>query len=123
MARLKSKAVKIKKELTAIYYAYQNPRLPFLPKVVILFALGYALSPIDLVPDFIPVLGFIDDVLIVPGLISLAVKLIPDDIMAEARKRAEIAPLRLRKSWKAAAAFAAIWVIVLAAVLSLTVKL
>ncbi len=120
---LRAKAQKIRRELAAVYYAYKNPRLPFLPKVVILLALGYALSPIDLIPNFIPVLGFIDDVIIVPGLISLAVKMIPRDIMMESRRKAVAEPLQLRKSWKAAAAIAAIWIIVLTGVLSLTVKL
>lgn len=121
--RLKAKASKIKKELVAVYYAYQNPRLPLLPKIIIAIALGYALSPIDLIPDFIPVLGFIDDVLIVPGLISLGTKMIPPDIMTDARKRAEREPLNLKKSWKAAAVLTAVWLIILTAFASLALKL
>lgn len=123
VARLRAKASKIKRDLVAVYYAYQNPRLPVLPKIIIMIALGYALSPMDLIPDFIPVLGLLDDALIVPGLISLAIKMIPDDIMSDARKRAEAEPVSLKKNWKAAVVVSAAWVIVLTAILGMTVKL
>ena len=72
---LKSKAMRLKREIAALYYAYQNPKLPLLPRLVILFTLGYCLSPIDLIPDFIPVLGYLDDLIILPALITLSLKL------------------------------------------------
>ncbi len=113
---LKTRAQKIKKELTALYYAYRDPETPLLPKVVIGFTLGYALSPIDLIPDFIPVLGYLDDLLLIPALISLSIRLIPKEIMDLSRKRAEAEPVSLRKNWFFALLFVLIWAALLAAI-------
>jgi uncharacterized membrane protein YkvA (DUF1232 family) len=112
--KLKIKVKKLKKEIMAIYYAYQHPKLGVLPKIIILFTLGYALSPIDLIPDFIPVLGYLDDLLILPVLIMLSIKLIPHEIMEESRKKAENQPLRLKKNWFFALGFIFIWIAVAA---------
>jgi len=106
---LEKKVKQLKKEITAIYYAYQHPKMTLLPKCIILFTLGYALSPIDLIPDFIPVLGYLDDLIILPALLLLAIRLIPADIMAESRKKAEILPLQLKKNRVAAALFICLW--------------
>lgn len=114
--KLKEKAKKLKKEITAIYYAYQSPEVGFLPKLIILFTIGYALSPIDLIPDFIPILGYLDDLIIIPALISLALKLIPPEVMTEARKKAEQTPIQLKKNWVFAVIFITIWIILLAAI-------
>jgi uncharacterized membrane protein YkvA (DUF1232 family) len=73
-------------------------------------ALAYALSPIDLIPDFIPVIGLIDDLIILPALLWLAIKCIPEDALAEARRRAEQEPLRLSQTWGVAVVFLLIWV-------------
>ena len=113
---LKIRAKKFKKEITALYFAYQNPETPLLPKVVIAFTLGYSLSPIDLIPDFIPVIGYLDDLLLVPALISLSIKLIPKEIMVISRKRAEAEPVTLRNNWFFAVLFVLIWVVLFAAV-------
>jgi uncharacterized membrane protein YkvA (DUF1232 family) len=110
---LKAKVKSLKKEITALYYVYQNPKVTFLPKLIIIFALGYALSPIDLIPDFIPILGYLDDLLIVPALISLSIKLIPKEIMEEARQKAENEPLRLKNNWIFALIFILIWIALL----------
>ena len=106
---LEKKVKQLKKEITAIYYAYQHPKMTLLPKCIILFTLGYALSPIDLIPDFIPVLGYLDDLIILPALLLLAIRLIPADIMAESRKKAETLPLQLKKNRVAAALFICLW--------------
>ncbi len=112
--RLRAKA--LKKELTAIFYAYQNPKVPPLPKIIIAFTLCYALSPIDLIPDFIPILGYLDDLILLPALIALALKLIPKEIMEESRRRAESEPLELKKNWGFAIAFILIWIVLLTAI-------
>src|SRR4030042_5472226 len=96
---LKTKAKILKKEITVIYYAYQHPELSILPKILIIFTLGYALSPIDLIPDFIPVLGYLDDLIILPILITLSIKLIPVEIMTESRIKVENEPLKLKNNW------------------------
>ncbi|WP_299977368.1 YkvA family protein [Desulfobacula sp.] len=110
LEELKIKVKNLKKEITAIYYAYQHPKTTVLPKIIILFTLGYALSPIDLIPDFIPVLGYLDDLLILPVLIALSIKLIPHEIMEESRKKAENQPLQLKKNWVFAIVFIIIWI-------------
>ena len=83
---LKAKSKHLKKESTALYYAYQHPNVSRLPRLIILFTLGYALSPIDLIPDFIPILGYVDDLIIIPALISFSINLIPQDILEASRK-------------------------------------
>lgn len=119
---LKTNAKKLKKEIVAIYYAYRNPGTNIFPKLLILFTLGYALSPIDLIPDFIPVLGYLDDLIILPGLIALSIKLIPHDIWAESRELAENKPLQLRKNWLFAIFFILIWIGLASAVIISIVK-
>jgi uncharacterized membrane protein YkvA (DUF1232 family) len=123
LASMKAKARQLKKEITVIYYAYQNPRTPCLPKFIILITLGYALSPIDLIPDFIPILGYLDDLIIIPALISLSFRLIPQAVMAEARRRAEREPVNLKKNWVFAGIFASVWIILLAAIVLAILKL
>ncbi len=107
--KLKEKAKRLKLELTALYYAYQNPGTGALPKIIIIFTLGYALSPIDLIPDFIPVLGYLDDLIIIPALISWSLKLIPAEIMHKSRERASHEPLTLKKNWLFGVIFLLIW--------------
>lgn len=88
LARLKSWARTIKQDVIALYFAAQDPRVSWHAKAVALAVAGYALSPIDLIPDFIPVLGYLDDLVIVPLGILLAVRLIPREILDEHRATA-----------------------------------
>lgn len=111
---LKKKARALKRELTVLYYAYRHPGTGVLPKVLILVTLGYSLSPIDLIPDFIPVLGYLDDLLIVPLLIALSIRLIPGEVLKECRQKALSQPLRLKKNWFFAAVFIVVWAALLA---------
>ena len=78
----------LKRDATALWLAARDPRVPWHAKAVAGAVAAYALSPIDLIPDFIPVIGFLDDLLIVPAGIALAVKLIPAPVMAELRIQA-----------------------------------
>ena len=120
---LKDNARKLKTEITTLYYAYQDPKLGLLPKIIILFTLGYALSPIDLIPDFIPVLGYLDDLVIIPALISLSIKLIPKEILASAREKAIKEPLKLKKNnWFFALLFISIWVVLIAVIVLKIIK-
>lgn len=89
--RLKSWARLVKRDVHAIYLASRDPRVPWHAKVLAVAVAGYALSPIDLIPDFIPVLGYLDDLIIVPLGIMLVLKLIPPQIMAEHRDAAAAA--------------------------------
>lgn len=88
MARIKVWARGIKRDVIALWLAARDPRVPWYAKALASVVAAYALSPIDLIPDFIPILGYLDDLLIVPLGILIAVKLIPDDIMADLRMRA-----------------------------------
>jgi uncharacterized membrane protein YkvA (DUF1232 family) len=119
--RLRAKA--LKKEVTAIFYAYRNPEVRLLPKMIIAFTLCYALSPIDLIPDFIPVIGYLDDLIIIPALISLSLRLIPKSVMEEARRKAESEPLELKKNWGVAVIFILIWIVLLTAIVVSVVRL
>ena len=81
----------IRRDAHAIYLAARDPRVPWYAKLLALCVAGYALSPIDLIPDFIPVLGYLDDVVIVPLGILAVVKLVPPNVMAEHRAAASLA--------------------------------
>jgi uncharacterized membrane protein YkvA (DUF1232 family) len=80
---------KLKLELYALYFAYKDPRVPLYARIFAACVVGYALSPIDLIPDFIPVLGYLDDLLIVPAGIWLSLKMIPAVVMVESREKAQ----------------------------------
>jgi uncharacterized membrane protein YkvA (DUF1232 family) len=85
---LKQWARALKRDVHAIYLASRDPRVPWYAKVLAVAVAGYALSPIDLIPDFIPVLGYLDDIILVPLGIMLVLKLIPPQIIAEHRSSA-----------------------------------
>lgn len=123
LQNLKERSKKLKRELQAVYYAFLHPKVGPLPKLIIGLAMGYALSPIDLIPDFIPVLGLLDDLIIVPSLIALSIKLIPPEIMQECRRKAEREPASLRKNWLAAILFISIWLILIYFIIRAIVKL
>ena len=96
--KLKQWANKLKCEITALYYASKED-IGLLSKIIIAFTVAYALSPIDLIPDFIPILGYIDDLIILPVLIYISIKMIPSDVMIIARSKAELQPIGLKKNW------------------------
>ncbi|GAA4770313.1 YkvA family protein [Novosphingobium ginsenosidimutans] len=86
--RLRAWARALKRDVMALWLAARDPRVPMLPKLLAGLVAAYALSPIDLIPDFIPVLGYLDDLLIVPAGIWLAVRMIPADALEDLRLRA-----------------------------------
>jgi uncharacterized membrane protein YkvA (DUF1232 family) len=87
--RLKAWARGMKRDTLALYLARRDPRVPRLAKALAMFTAAYALSPIDLIPDFIPVLGYLDELIILPLFIYLTIRLIPPDIMVELRAQAD----------------------------------
>lgn len=89
LQQLKDWARTIKRDVVALWLAARDPRVPWHAKAVAGMVAAYALSPIDLIPDFIPVLGYLDDIVIVPLGILLAVRLIPGEVMADLRRAAE----------------------------------
>jgi uncharacterized membrane protein YkvA (DUF1232 family) len=111
----KRRVEQLKTEIYAIYLAYQDPRTPWYARLWAAGVVGYAFSPIDLIPDFIPVLGYLDDLLIVPLGIALALKMIPAEVMVECRAKAQTALANGRpvNRW-AAVVIVAIWVLLAA---------
>ena len=89
MARLRAWAAAIKRDVVALYIAGRDPRVPWYVKLAAVAVAAYALSPIDLIPDFIPVLGYLDDVIILPVALLLVIKMIPAPLMAEFRQEAQ----------------------------------
>jgi len=108
--RLRDWARLIKRDVHALYLARRDPRVPWYAKALAALVAGYALSPIDLIPDFIPVLGYLDDVILVPLGIAVVIRLIPPEVMAEHRDMAAAAQER-PVSRGAAAAVIGIWVV------------
>ena len=81
-------ARRIKRDAITLWFARAHPATPWYAKALGAFVVAYALSPIDLIPDFIPVLGYLDDVIVLPALIWLTVRLLPPDVLAECRAQA-----------------------------------
>ena len=113
LEKLKARAKTLKSEIHALYLAARDPRTPWYAKLLIASVVAYALSPIDLVPDFVPVLGYLDDLLLLPMGIYLALKLIPEEVLIDARGRAAELPGNLPKRWSAALFIIILWVIAL----------
>ena len=112
--KLKSKVNELKYNLSALSLAFKRKDTPFLAKIFIIIAVGYALSPIDLIPDFIPILGYLDDLIIVPFFVFLSIKLIPKEIMDECRNQAmDLWKDGKPKKWYYAIPIILIWIIVL----------
>ncbi|EKQ57596.1 MULTISPECIES: YkvA family protein [unclassified Clostridium] len=113
--KIKALAKKMKKEVGALYLASKRKDVPFTAKIISILAVGYALSPIDLIPDFIPILGYIDDLILVPIGIYFAIKLIPNSIMEECRQQAESTFSKDKfKNWIAGGIIICIWIIAIA---------
>lgn len=114
----KKQAGSIKSQLLVLYYVYRHPGTGILPRIVIVVALGYALSPVDLIPDFIPVLGYLDDLIIIPALIMLAIKLTPQQVLDECRQQAVNDPVKMKKNWPAGLIIILIWILVIAGIIA-----
>ncbi|MFN3624096.1 MAG: YkvA family protein [Hyphomicrobium sp.] len=108
VGRLRSWARSIKRDVHALYLSARDPRVPWYAKAIALAVAAYALSPIDLIPDFIPVLGYLDDLVLVPLGILVAIRLIPAEVLAE--HRASASDARLPMSRGAATVIVAIWI-------------
>jgi uncharacterized membrane protein YkvA (DUF1232 family) len=103
----------VRRDAHALYFAARDPRVPWYAKAVAVAVAAYALSPIDLIPDFIPVVGYLDDLIIVPLGIALVVRMIPPHIMAEHRAQADAAQHR-PASRAAAIVIVTVWILALA---------
>jgi uncharacterized membrane protein YkvA (DUF1232 family) len=116
MRRLKTWAATLKRDVLALWFACRDPRTPTIAKILAGIIVAYALSPIDLIPDFIPVLGLLDELILLPAALWLVLKLVPAPAMNDARSKARAwAEARRPKprNWVAAAAIVALWVLLL----------
>jgi uncharacterized membrane protein YkvA (DUF1232 family) len=117
---LKSRARALKLDVLALYFAIRDPRTPLMARIIAGVVVAYAISPIDLIPDFIPVLGLLDDLVLVPLGIVLALRLVPPEVMQQAREHAARIEAEHRpRSYLAAAVIVLVWVALLALLVAL----
>ena len=109
LQKLKAWARKLKEDIVTLYLASRDPRIPFAAKVIIVITVAYAFSPIDLIPDFIPVLGYLDDLLLLPLGIWLSIKLIPEEVLDEYRQQAKDRLIRKKPNYAVAAIIVLLW--------------
>ncbi len=123
-SRLRKRARALKAETYALYLAYRDPRVPWYAKALGAVVVAYAFSPLDLIPDFIPVLGYLDDLILVPLGIALVLKMIPPEVMAECRERAaEMMQTGKPRNWVAGAAIIGIWLLLLGLSIAIVLKI
>lgn len=114
--KIRQWAKRLKINISALRLVYRDRRTPAYAKILPVIIVGYAFSPIDLIPDFIPVLGFVDDAVVLPALIWLAIRLIPSEVMEDCRKRANISGAAEKpKNYVAAAVILLFWLAILSA--------
>lgn len=110
----KKKSKELKREVGALYFAYKRKDVSWYAKVFAIIVVGYAMSPIDLIPDFIPILGYLDDLILIPLGIAIALKLIPKEIMEECRKDAdELFKNKKINGWIAGGIIILLWLILI----------
>ena len=109
---LKQQATALRRQTLVVYFAARDSRMPFHVRAIAIFVAAYAVSPIDLIPDFIPVVGYLDDLLLIPLGIALVIRLTPPEVLASARAKAQLASDK-PVSYVAAGAIAVIWVFLL----------
>lgn len=110
---LKERAKKLKIDIPAVFIALKKKETPLLAKLLAAITIGYALSPIDLIPDFIPVIGCLDDLIILPACVSLTIKLIPKEVMNQCRVESENLWANGKpKRWYYALPIALMWLVI-----------
>lgn len=114
--RLKTWASALKRDVLALWFACRDPRTPTIAKILAVIVVAYALSPIDLIPDFIPVLGLLDELILLPVALWLVLKLVPAQALSDARDQARAWTETRRprpRNWYAAAAIVTLWILLL----------
>ena len=123
LARWKQWARRLKAETYALYLAYRDPRTPWYARVLAACVVGYAFSPIDLIPDPIPVLGYLDDLILVPLGIALAIKMIPPVVLAECRHEAQALMEEGKPvNWAGAVVVVVVWLLLAAVAILLVIR-
>lgn len=116
LERLKAWAAALKREALVLWFASRDPRTPWYAKWLSVLIVAYALSPIDLIPDFIPIVGYLDDIILLPGAIWLVLKLMPPEVLLDSRARAQAwleAHKTKPRNWFAAIAIVLLWIVIL----------
>lgn len=116
LKKILDKANSLKREIVSLWFAYKDKRTPWYAKLWVAGVVGYAFSPIDLIPDFIPILGYVDDAIILPIGIFIAIRLIPKHILAESRVKAQSwfdENAGKPKNWVAAILILLLWIVLL----------
>lgn len=112
LARWEGRARQLKQEVYALYLAYRDPRVPWYARLLAAGVVAYAFSPLDLIPDFIPVLGYLDDLVLIPLGVALAIRLLPPAVLAECREEArQIIARGKPTNWAAAGVIVVVWLL------------
>jgi len=119
LQQLKSRARALKNEVIIIYLAAKDSRTPWYAKAIALCTVAYALSPIDLIPDFTPIFGYLDDLIIVPAGIALAIRLVSAEVLEDAREKAAGSGVEGSVGYVGAGIIAIVWIVVLIGVFRL----
>ena len=120
--QLKRRARQLKREVHTVAIAARDPRTPWYVKALIFFVVAHTLSPIDLIPDFIPILGYLDDLLITPGGLWLALRLIPPEVMVDARASVTAHSLDGHTGWVGVVLIVFAWIITAAGLIYLFLR-
>jgi len=119
----KDRVKALKRETFTLYLACRHPRVPWYAKLLAFFVVGYALSPIDLIPDFIPVIGYLDDLILIPLGLMLVIRMIPADVLLECRQKSEEIVDRVTWAGKiAAVVIVTIWILAVALIVHLILR-
>ncbi|MBE2978941.1 YkvA family protein [Priestia megaterium] len=113
LTKLKEQARKLKKEIFLLVEASKHPKAPFYVKLLSILIIAYAFSPVDLIPDFVPVLGYLDDIILIPFAIKFVLKLIPKDVLDECREKVRKSENVKKKNWTAGIVIILLWIAVL----------
>jgi uncharacterized membrane protein YkvA (DUF1232 family) len=117
-------ARQLKVELYTLYLAYRDPRTPWYARLFAAGVVGYAFSPIDLIPDPIPILGYLDDLILIPLGVMLALKMIPPAVMAECREKAQLVMSQPKPTnWVVAGIIVAIWILLATLAIAVIIQL
>ncbi|MCT9852224.1 DUF1232 domain-containing protein [Priestia megaterium] len=113
LTKLKEQAKKLKQEIFVLVEANKHPKVPFYVKLLSILIIAYAFSPVDLIPDFVPVLGYLDDIILIPFAIKFVLKLIPKDVLDECREKVRESENVKKKNWTAGIIIILLWIAVL----------
>ena len=113
MQTFKKRMKKIKEDIFIVAEAYKHPDTPFYAKLIAILVVAYAFSPIDLIPDFIPILGYLDDLILIPLGIAILLKILPDHVIQDSREKVAAAGKVKQKNWIAGALILLVWALLL----------